>query len=63
MARKCYGRIVTYYNCEVWLLEGEEQRKPQGLEMKYLSRPARILRYKESQIPPLGANFKQNNQF
>ena len=58
---------VACCGCEVWLLKTEEQRKLSALEMDYLRRSARVTRLqkkkKKSQTPPLGAKYKQINQF
>ena len=53
---------MTCYGCEVWLIKTEEQRKVLALEMDYL-RSARVSSLQKSQIPPLKANCKQNNNF
>ena len=38
------AKSVACYECEVWLLKGEEQRKLLALEMDYLRRSANVSR-------------------
>ena len=56
-------RSVACYGCEVWHLKREEQRKVLALEADYLRRSVRVFSLQKSQTPPLGAKYKQNNQF